>query len=303
MTFRKPIPQTMPHAFSVADARHNGITASQLRNPAFGRLFFGTRTRPGSDDGLLSHCRSLAVRMSDGQAFSHTTAALLLGVPLPVPAQSGPLHVMSPAPVRALRCRGVVGHESHLAPDDVTWVSGLPVTSPERTWCDLAALLDYPDLVAAGDDLLCWKHPKSTFPLLQDAVTRYPSQRGRAMHRRALSALSPYSRSRPESLLRVALVASHLPDPIPNFAVHLRLSGRDMEIDLAYPKYKVGLEYQGDHHRTDRAQWRSDIRRGNDAVDEGWSMMYFTGDDTDDLQGLISRVERRLRSRGWMSAH
>lgn len=302
MTFRKPIPPTMPHAFSVTDARLHGITVGQLRNPAFGRLFFGTRTRPGSDDGLLTRCRSLAVRMSTGQAFSHTTAALLLGVPLPLLAQSGPLHVMSPAPSRALRCRGAVGHESRLGAEDIVRVSGLPVTSPERTWCDLAAVLDYPDLVAAGDYLLSWKHPKTTMARLQDAVTQYPSQRGRAVHHRALADLSPHSRSRPESLLRVALVASHLPDPIPNFGVHLQLSGRDIEIDLAYPSHKVGLEYQGDHHRTDRAQWRSDIRRGNDVVDEGWSMIYFTGDDTDDLPSLLSRVERRLRLRGWTSA-
>jgi len=300
VTFRKPIPSTMPLGFSVADARRNGITAGQLRNPAFGRPFFGTRTRPGSDDGLLPRCHSLASRMSPGVAFSHTTAALLLGAPLPAACEPGPLHVMSPAPVRALRCKGVAGHEARLEPEDILLTSGLPVTTPERTWCDLAAVLEFPDLVAVGDYLLCWENPKTTVERMQDAVIRYPSQRGRAVHALALAALSSYSRSRPESLLRVQLVASPLPDPIPNFGVRLARSGRNIEIDLAYPDYKVGVEYQGDHHRTDRAQWRGDIRRGNDAVDEGWSMIYFTGDDTDDLPAVVSRVERRLWARGWV---
>ncbi|WP_354499842.1 hypothetical protein [Mycetocola sp. 2940] len=169
----------------------------------------------------------------------------------------------------------------------------------ERTWCDLAAKLSFADLVAAGDYLLCWEDPKTTVERLKDAVDQYTSQRGRAVLPVALAALCPRSRSRPESLLRVALVASPLPDPIPNFGVHLVLSRRNIEIDLAYPKYKVGLEYQGDHHREEVGQWRRDVKRGNDAVDEGWSMLYFTGDDTKDLAELLTRVERRLRQRGW----
>jgi hypothetical protein len=293
----------MPQAFSVADARLNGITPGQLRNPAFGRPFFGTRTAAGIEDGLSTRCRSMATRMLRGQAFSHVTAALLHGIPLPLILErlSYPLHVMSPAPVRALRYRGVIGHEARLAPVEVMLVAGMPVTTVERTWCDLAALLSLPDLVAAGDYLLCWEHPRTTLPRLRDAAACYESQRGRSKLPSALAALSPRSRSRPESLLRVALVASPLPDPVPNFEVHLALSHRNIEIDLAYPKYKVGLEYQGDHHREDRGQWRRDIKRGNDAVDEGWSMLYFTGDDTDELPVLMSRVERRLRSRGWVN--
>lgn len=299
MPFRKPIPQTMPRAFTVAEARRNGITVGQLRNPDFGRLYFGTRTRPGGDDGWLDRCHSLATRMSGGRAFSHVTAARLHAIPLPAAAGAGPLHVISPAPVRAIRYRGVVGHEARLPPEDVIDMAGLPVTSPERTWCDLAAILDLPDLVAAGDFLLWRERPKTTIERLGQAVTQYPSQRGRARLRCALPLLSAHSRSRPESILRVALITSHLPNPEPNFEVYLRSVRR--EIDLAYPAYKVGLEYQGDHHRTDRKQWRSDIRRGNDAVDEGWSILYFTGDDIDDLPGLVSRVEMRLRSRGWSS--
>lgn len=289
----------MPSAFSVADALHNGLTTGQLRNPSFGRPFFGTRTTPGASDAVEVRCRALASRMLRGQAFSHLTAAFLFGVPLPRSARSPSLHVMSPTPVRAMRATGVTGHQASLVPDEVVRVGGLPVTSPERTWCDLAALLGFADLVAAGDHLLCWKYPRTTIDQLTDAVARYPSQRGRAVLPRALAALSTRSRSRPESLLRVELVASPLPNPVPNFEVHLRLSRRDLEIDLAYPEFKVGLEYQGDHHRTDRGQWRRDIRRGNDAVDDGWSMLYFTGDDTDDLPALLPRVERRLRARGW----
>ncbi|GGF00497.1 hypothetical protein GCM10011313_24410 [Mycetocola zhadangensis] len=153
--------------------------------------------------------------------------------------------------------------------------------------------------MAAGDSLLWHKNPATTKEALRDAVSRYPSQRGRLRMRAALHSLSDRSRSRPESIVRLALVASPLPDPEPNVEVHLKVSERRIEIDLAYPDFKVGLEYQGDHHRHDRRQWRKDIRRGNDAVDDDWSMVYFTGDDLQNLPDVIARTERRLRKRGW----
>jgi hypothetical protein len=237
--------------------------------------------------------------MPRGAIFSHVTAALLHGMPLPLELEAAPLHVTSPASVRATKAHGAVGHSATLRASDVIERDGIRATTPERTWCDLASVLDLSDLVAAGDYLLWEEEPLTTMERLAEAVLDYPSQRGRAQMRRALGFLSPRSRSRPESIVRLALTASILPDPVPNFEVHLALSRRDIAIDLAYPKYKVGLEYQGDHHREDRRQWRRDIRRGNDAVDEGWSMLYFTGDDLADLPGILARTERRLRSRGW----
>lgn len=302
MTFRKALPAAMPRAFSVADAHLNGVTPGQLRNPAFGAPFFGARTAPGVNIDLHLKCLSLATRMPRGTVVSHTTAALIFGVPLPTRHNLDPVHVTSPAPERALRYRGAIGHSTMLGTGDVQVWEGVPVTSPERTWCDLATVLSLPDLVAAGDYLLCWKAPFTSIDRLSDAVERYPSRRGQSLLRRALPLLSSRSRSRPESLVRVALVESHLPDPIPNFGVHLELPRRDVEIDLAYPEFLVGLEYQGDHHREDRAQWRHDIRRGNDTVDSGWSMIFFTGDDLVDMPAVVGSVERRLRSRGWVDA-
>jgi hypothetical protein len=281
----------------VPDAYVHGLSRAQLRNPALQRPFHGVRFAPGIRGEHIDRCRAFSLRMPGEHVFSHVTAAAIHGMPLPAALQNGPLHVMSPATVRATKAQGTIGHCAALRPRDVVERYGVRVTSAERTWCDLAALLDLDDLVAAGDLLLWHERPVTTVERLRDAVATYPSQRGRVNLRHALPLLSAHSRSRPESLVRVALIRSHLPDPVPNHEVYLRSIRR--EIDLAYPKYKVGLEYQGDHHRTDVAQWRGDIRRGNDAVDEGWSMIYFTGDDLADLPGILMRTERRLRARGW----
>ncbi|GGF05493.1 hypothetical protein [Mycetocola zhadangensis] len=300
MNFRKPLPAQLPPAFSVADAYTRGFTRGQLRNSALTAPFHGTRVAAATPLSLELACRAVATRMPPGTAFSHRTAARLHGMPLPLFADTL-LDVTVPAPRRAPRPAGVRGHSALLHPTDTVAIANgtLTVTSVERTCCDLAGVLALPDLVAAVDSLLWHEEPQTTVTKLADAIERYPARAGRPALRRALALSSDHSRSRPESLVRVDLALSSLPTPVANFEVYLRTARRTVYLDLAYPEYKLELEYHGDQHRTDRRQWRSDIRRTNDVGDEGWQALQFTGDDLPDLPNLRRRVERRLRMLGW----
>jgi len=86
----------------------------------------------------------------------------------------------------------------------------------------------------------------------------------------------------------VIIVLAGLPEPECNYNV-FDAGGRFLARgDLAYPAYKVLIEYQGDQHRTDRAQWRSDIRRVGRLEDNGWQVLQF----------LVARIARRVRARG-----
>jgi hypothetical protein len=49
------------------------------------------------------------------------------------------------------RRRNVVGHRMTFEPGEVVIHDGVRVTSPARTWLDLAGLLTVDELVAAGD--------------------------------------------------------------------------------------------------------------------------------------------------------
>lgn len=175
----------------------------------------------------------------------------------------------------------------------------MPITTVERTWCDLATNVPLPDLVAVADFLLWHRAPRTTIARLTAAVDSHPSRAGRPALRQALTLVSDHSQSRPESLVRVDLALSPLPTPVANLELRLPIARRIVHLDLAYPEYKLELEYHGDQHRTDVRQWRSDVRRANDIGDEGWQTLQFTGDDLADLPGLRLRVERRLRSLGW----
>jgi hypothetical protein len=92
--------------------------------------------------------------MRQTEFFSHTTAAVLWGVPLPV-LEDHRLNVSVFRPRRAPRGANVRGHEIDPRLVRVTDLDGLPVTTPASTWASLGALLSPYDLVAAGDAVVC----------------------------------------------------------------------------------------------------------------------------------------------------
>ena len=55
------------------------------------------------------------------------------------------------------------------------------------------------------------------------------------------------------------------------------------------------VEYEGDHHRTDRTQWHDDIRRYALLAEHGWTIIRATAADHRDPRDLIARVRRAMR--------
>lgn len=217
-----------------------------MRNRSLVAPFHGTRVGAATAIPFEVRCRALATRMPAGDAFSHRTAAALHGMPLPLAAVDPILDVTTPTPRQATRRRGTRGHSAVLESADRAVLRGLPVTTVERTWCDLGTILRVPDLVAVADFLLWHEAPISTTARLAEAIEAYPSRSGRPALRLALSLANDRSRSRPESLVRVDLALSDLPTPEANHEVYLPIARRTVSFDLAYPEYKLELEYHGD---------------------------------------------------------
>ena len=308
VTARIPLPDGWAdRPFRVGAAVRAGAGVSRLDGGDLDRPFWGIRTpaRAPLGPASTSHasraelevlCHALLVRMPPAAFFSHVTAAVLLGLPVPPRlARLRPLHVGCAAPARAMDARDIVGHSLRIEPDDVVERGPFLLTGPARTWLDLAALLNLAELVAVGDYLIHWQTPIVTPGELAAALESYPSRRGLANARAALPLLRTRAESPRESVLRVIIVLAGLPEPECNYRV-FDAEGRFLARgDLVYPDYKLFLEYQGDQHRTDRAQWRSDIRRIGRLEDHGWQVLQFTDDDLRDPAALVARIALRLR--------
>lgn len=213
--------------------------------------------------------------MSPHALLSHRSAALLWG--LWIPPFDG-VEVTTPATARGssyttgVQRRNIVAHRRLTDDRDVTVRFGLPTYGLERTWLDLAALLELPDLIAAGDSAL--RAGASQAELIERA-RRLRHVRGAVAARRAAPLLGARSRSRPESRIRAGVVLAGLPKPEVNMPVYDSHGGWLAEPDLHYRRAKLAVEYNGaDHAGNERM--RKDSVRNLDLDREGWKVLVYT---------------------------
>ena len=70
-------------------------------------------------------------------------------------------------------------------------------------------------------------------------------------------------------------------------------------LDLAYPEYRVGLEYDGDHHYTTEAQKHADLEREAALRAEGWEVIRVVSHGIyRDPAGTVRAVAAALGRRG-----
>jgi very-short-patch-repair endonuclease len=244
-------------------------------------------------------CGALQQKLPADAWFCGATAAVVMGVPLPARLErSRILHVAVAPPRRGPNGRGVRGHTFVATASDVRLWHGIRISSPERVWCELAGTLDLPDLVAAGDYLIQHRLPSTSPDKLADAVARFPGRRGIRMLQSALSLLHDRSESRQESRLRVIVVRAGFAGLEVNYPVTTS-GGYNCRGDLAFPEYKVFIEYQSELHRSPEA-FQRDMTRISRLEADGWYVMQVNIRDLDDPVEPVQRIRRllALRARG-----
>jgi hypothetical protein len=298
MRKRSELPRSLHlDGFTLAEARAAGVSPKRARAKDLEIPFRGVRAVVGPENEVSRRVRAYAARMPVGQFFSHTTAAQILGIPLPQRAtRDVVLHISALAPERAPRVKGVIGHTVSFRPE--LWIAdGLTVSSPVTTWCDLAITLDLDDLIAAGDYLLGSLNPPATLMELTNAVTDRFGNRGTQRLKEALVWVRPRVESRQETRLRLLILRAGFPEPETNVYLPLRPGRKRVRGDLVYLHYRVLIEYDGEHHRTDNGQYARDVERLDDVMADGWRVIRVLKDTP--TSEILARLDDALRSRGW----
>lgn len=293
-----PVPEHLGTKFRVRDARAAGLTPARLTARDLDRPFWGVRTTgdfrdavddpPGRGAQALQRALAYAPRMSPRSFYVLHSAALILGLPIPIP-EDLPVHVGVHAPHRAPRGAGVRGHQVPPALVDVQEVNRLRVTTPASTWAQLAAALSVRDLVAVGDAIVriprraggMTGDPSSALGTIEHLRAAVSAGRrvGIGRLREALPLIRQGCSSRPETHLRLDLAAAGLPVPALDFEVRDG-RGRLLGIsEIAFPAFRVAVEYEGDQHRVDKRQWNRDIEKYRDYQAAGWSVVRITADN------------------------
>lgn len=302
MTARRRLPLALRDAsFRVRDALHRGVSRNRLDARDLVRPFHGIRSasEPVSVD---ERARALAPRLRPDQVFSHTTAAAIIGVPLPRRVeQERRLHVTTIGVDQALRVRGAVGHRAKYGSVRMTIARGVPISTPVDTFVALGTMLTLDELVIAGDALVGWLG-WATIDELRAAVRRRRGMRGVRRLRAALAEIRTGSRSPGETRARLVLVHNGLPEPALNHDVIM--DGEWIaRVDLAFPRERVAIEYESDLHRTDPATFKKDLTRGEHLKDVDWWLVRITADDVGRHVGRFVDRVRRLLHAGASGAH
>lgn len=310
-------PEPPTGSFRYRDARALGLSRRRLRSWDIERPFHGVYRSAWAlaSHPIVSRCESLSLVMGEDHLFSHETAAILHGMPLPYEYDAdAPVHVIAVAGVAPLRRPGVVGWETGSEALAQTRAQGLPTVAPADAWAQLAVpgatgryddggrrRLGHAALVAAGDFLLTGpfvpegrRVPLCTFEDLAAATRRRSRRRGAKALVSALERIRSGAHSPKETQLRLGLVDHGLPEPVTQFAV--QTAAGIQHADLGYPEAGLLLEYLGDHHRTDRSQWLADITRRQLFEDAGFRVIEAAAADlAPDIGPLVARVRRALR--------
>lgn len=300
---RIPLPSSLhPSGFSYASAKALGVPRSRLRASDLHRPAYGIRTTTRVPS-QLELIRALAAELKPHHAYAGATAAIILGLPVSRRAlESTQLIVASPnsAPrMRRTLVKAVRVPDRHF---ERVLVDGLPIVPvplllatamSEATVDELVALLDaaltradnYPGRRAHRLGSL---HPDA----LPNLSRTYAGMHGVAKLRTACDLARVGVESPMESLIRVRLVQAGFPEPEINPEIVLG-NGRIVRPDMLYRDAKVTIEYQGDHHRTDRATWQADIERTRDLQAAGFVELQVSAAD---LTGpRFTRLVARLR--------
>ena len=292
--------ELMGRAFTVAAARDLGLGEGRLRGTDLARPFHGVRAHgtsavvSGHRASTLADARAAALVLPEDCAFSHCTAAVLLGLPLPRSHEHAGLHVMRPTgrnPVARPRVQPHLGLESR----ETVSVEGLRVVAARDTWVDLASLLGVEDLVIVGDHIA--RRTGSVEPLSM-VLDRRGRVRGVRLLREALSWTRVGSDSPMETRSRLLFCRYGLPEPELNLVITARDgSGFLCRSDFVWRDQRVIGEYQGEHHFGSYRRGDDDIARRLLAEDDGWKYVEMTKSDHANparRQGLVRRLARHL---------
>jgi len=248
------------------------------------------------------------IEVNERCAASHLTAAELHS--LPQRRQDGPFeafHLIRPEGAAHLDRPHVIVHRMKLFEDEVTTIDGIPVTTPARTWLDMAELLSVDEIVAMGDSCVRVPRPQlegRDMPLcslrdLQRTIDKHRGKRGLRKAKEALELVRVGSDSAQETMLRLAIVRAGLPEPELNVPIITEDGIRHHKPDLSYRKYRIGIEYEGEHHG-EESQIARDIARSERYAALGWTEVRISKRHmVNDAKPAAARVLVALAQAGW----
>lgn len=274
MTTLIPFPET---PFTWQMAGRQGISRHRLdqavQNREIYRLLFGVHLRADVEQTPLVRAQAAALVVRAGSVMCDRMAAWILGV------ECFEFHELDGTPPidsyvlrgsRATERPECSGGTRDLLPEDWFEIEGVRVTMPVRTAMDLGCKLSRRRAIAAMDALM--RIHGFSRDDMRRVLPRYFRRRGVIQLRQLVPLVDGRAESSGESWTRLEICDRGLPPPEPQYWVHVD-GVPTYRLDLAYPRARVAIEYDGEeYHSGDRNKARDDERRAW-LRDHGWTVI------------------------------
>ncbi len=186
---------------------------------------------------------------------------------------------------------GILVHAAAVPAEELVWRRGIRCTDVERTVFDLGRRLLFPESLIRVDALL----NATGVPVEEVApiADRYPGARHIRRLHKVLSLADGGAESPQETRVRIILIEGGLPRPVTQIRVGRR------RVDMGWPEWRVGVEYDGAQHWTDPDRHGGDIARLEYLHHMGWVIVRVVARHLRDPQGIVDRATAALCKAGW----
>lgn len=278
---------------ALAARRHGVITRAELVGLGFSdgailrrvrrgwlrRVHRGVFVVGGLPLTLHGHFLAAVVSFGPQAVLTHRSAAVLWGL---LPARGLRVDVTVPSGARG---RGaIVVHRQPLSKEEINVRHAIPVTTPVRTFLDLAAVVSDREFERAIDEAAYLRLDLS-------GLEPRPGRRGGARITRVLAAHragTTRTRSRMEELM-LALCRGHgLPEPLANQEVE------GYEADFVWPAQRLIVETDGWQAHGTRRAFETDRLRDAHLVAAGWRPVRLTWKRLNQEPAAVAEQLRRL---------
>lgn len=200
--------------------------------------------------------------------------------------------------VRSGVAPGITIHRETLSNDEVCLVQSIECTTVARTIFDIGRRIPGDEAVIRIDALL--NATRAPVSQVSELASRHPGARGIRRLRHVMALVDGGAESPQETRVRLLLLRAGAPvlqTQIPVRNVAGRVARR---IDMGWPNYRVGVEYDGEQHWMDPSAHAEDIVRLDFLAEQGWIIIRVSARQLRHRPDEIwQRARTALIRRGW----
>ncbi|WP_067966617.1 hypothetical protein [Mycolicibacter icosiumassiliensis] len=159
-------------------------------------------------------------------------------------------------------------HTDTLLAGETAEIDGLPLTTAARTAFDIGRRLPLKQGVQRLDALMNATDVKVSD--VEAVIARHPGARELRQLAKTLDLVDAGAESPYESLTRLLLLQAGFPRPQTQIPIYDDYGNVFARIDIGWPEFLVGVDFEGAHHWTDPKQREWDLERAALIAERGW---------------------------------